>query len=53
MAIGQVFHGKPSPTLGSLPAGLKLSETAVLGTTLYRNLMQASNFGGTIDQLFL
>ena len=23
MAIGQGFHGKPSPTLGSLPAGLK------------------------------
>ena len=22
MAIGQGFHGKPSPTLGSLPAGL-------------------------------
>ena len=24
MAIGQGFHAKPSPTLGSLPAGLKL-----------------------------
>ena len=24
-----------------------------LCTTLYRNLMQASNFGGTLDQLFL
>ena len=23
MAIGQGFHGKPSPNLGSLPAGLK------------------------------
>ena len=28
------------------PSAIELSETA-----LYRNLMQASNFGGTFDQL--
>ena len=32
---------------------IELSETADLCTTLNRNLMQASNFGGTFDQLFL
>ena len=37
----------------NLPSAIELSETAVLCTTLYRNLMQASNFGGTFDQLFL
>ena len=26
MAIGQGFHAKPSPTLGSLPAGLKVAQ---------------------------
>ena len=37
----------------NLARAIELSETAVLCTTLYRNLMQASNFGGTFDQLFL
>ena len=37
----------------NLARAIELSETAVLGKTLYRNLMQASNFGGTFDQLFL
>ena len=35
------------------PSAIELSETAVLCTTLYRNLVQAGNFGGTFDQLFL
>ena len=37
----------------NLPSTIELSETAVLCTTLYRNPMQVSNFGGTFDQLFL
>ena len=37
----------------NLARAIELSETAVLCTALYRNLMQASNFGGTFDQLFL
>ena len=37
----------------NLPSAIELSETAVLCTTLYRNPMQVSNFGGTFDQLFL
>ena len=37
----------------NLPSAIELSETAVLCTTLYRNRMQASNFGGTFDQFFL
>ena len=37
----------------NLPSGIELSETGVLCTTLYRNPMQASNFGGAFDQLFL
>ena len=35
----------------NLARAIKLSETAVLCTALYRNLMQASNFDGTFDQL--
>ena len=30
MAIGQGFHAKPSPTLGSLPAGLKKVVLSIL-----------------------
>ena len=37
----------------TLPSAIKPSETAVLCTTLYINLMQEGNFGGTVDQLFL
>ena len=37
----------------NLARAIELWETAVLCTILYRNLMQASNFGGTFDQLFL
>ena len=37
----------------NLPSAIELSETPVLRTTLYRNLMQASNFGSAFDQLFL
>ena len=38
----------------NLTSAIELSETAVLcTTTLYRNPIQASNFGGTFDQLFL
>ena len=37
----------------NLPSAIELLETAVLCTTLYRNPMQVSNFGGTFDQLFL
>ena len=37
----------------NLARAIELSETAVLCTTLYRNLMQASNFGGTFDQFSL
>ena len=37
----------------NLPSAIELSETPILCTTLYRNLKQASNFGGTFDQLFL
>ena len=36
----------------NLARAIELSETAVLRTTLYRNLIQASNFGGTFDKLF-
>ena len=32
---------------------LNFRRRPLLCTTLYRNLMQASNFGGTFDQLFL
>ena len=32
---------------------LNFRRRPILCTTLYRNLMQASNFGGTFDQLFL
>ena len=35
----------------NLVRAIELSETAVLCTTLKRNLLQASNFGGTFDQL--
>ena len=34
-------------------ARLSLWRRPILCTTLYRNLMQASKFGGTFDQLFL
>ena len=34
-------------------ARLNFRRRPILCTTLYRNLMQASNFGGTFDQLFL
>ena len=37
----------------NLASAIELSETAILCTTLYRNPIQASNFGGTFDQLFL
>ena len=37
----------------NLARAIELSETAVLCTTLYRNLMQAIIFGGTFDQRFL
>ena len=38
----------------NLPSAIELSETAdFLCTTLHKSLMQASNFGGTFDQLFL
>ena len=37
----------------NLARAIELSETAVLCTVLYRNFMEASNFGGTFDQLFL
>ena len=37
----------------NLTSAIELSETAVLCTTLYRNPMQVSNFGGTFVQLFL
>ena len=36
----------------NLPSAIELSETAVLCTTLHRNPMQVSNFGGAFDQLF-
>ena len=36
----------------NLPSAIELSKTADLCTILYRNLRQASNFGGTFDQLF-
>ena len=32
---------------------LNFRRRSILCTTLYRNLMQASNFGGTFDQIFL
>ena len=32
---------------------LNFQRRPILCTTLYRNPMQASNFGGTFDQLFL
>ena len=32
---------------------LNFRRRPILCTTLYRNLIQASNFGGTFDQLFL
>ena len=34
-------------------AQLSIRRRSILCTTSYRNLMQASNFGGTFDQLFL
>ena len=37
----------------NLPSAIELSETPVLCATLYKNPKQASNFGGTFDQLFL
>ena len=37
----------------NLARAIELSETALLCTTLYRNLMQVSNFGETFDQIFL
>ena len=37
----------------NLPNAIELSETADFCTTLYRNLIQASNFGCAFDQLFL
>ena len=37
----------------NLARAIELSETADFCTTLYRNLKQASTFGGTFDQLFL
>ena len=50
------FH-KDSPSdkkLNSISrARLNFQSRPFLCTTLYRNLMQASNFGGTFDQLFL
>ena len=35
------------------PERLNFRRRPILCTTLYRNLMQVSNFGGTFDQLFL
>ena len=50
------FH-KDSPSgkkLNSISrARLNFQRRPILCTTLYRNLMQASNFGGAFDQLFL
>ena len=50
------FH-KDSPKIKKLNsisrARLNFRRRPILCTTLYRNLMQASNFGGTFDQLFL
>ena len=37
----------------NLPSAIELRRRPILCTTLYRNLMQASNFGGLFDQLFL
>ena len=37
----------------NLPSAIELSEKADLCTMLFRNLRQASNFGGTFDQLLL
>ena len=37
----------------NLARAIELSETADFVYNLYRNPMQASNFGGTFDQLFL
>ena len=50
------FH-KDSPSgkkLNSISrARLNFRRRPILCTTLYRNLLQASNFGGAFDQLFL
>ena len=52
------FH-KDSPgdtkVKSNLPSAIELSETAdlILCSTLYRNLKQASNFGGAFDKFFL
>ena len=37
----------------NLPSAIELSQTADFEYNSYRNLMQASNFGRTFDQLFL
>ena len=37
----------------NLARAIELLEAAVFVYNLYRNLKQASNFGGTFDQLFL
>ena len=37
----------------NLVGAIELSETAVFCTSLYRNPMQASNFGGAFHQRFL
>ena len=44
MAIGQGFHGKPSPTLGSLPAGLKWPEKIERTQFLYKHLTKLKQF---------
>ena len=35
----------------NLPSAIELRRQPILCTTLFRNFMQASNFGGTFDQL--
>ena len=37
----------------NIPSVLELLETADFVYNMYRNLMQASNFGSAFDQLFL
>ena len=36
----------------NLPSAIELRRRPILCTTLYRNLMEAGNFGGAFDQLF-
>ena len=37
----------------NLPSAIEFGRRLFLCTTLYSNLMQASDFGGTFDQVFL